>query len=397
MSVDKRIEEITEQDLQSLVDEQETESRRLDYKLMLNFDVDKAKEDLRKDVTAFANSNGGDLIIGIRDVGGVPQELAGFDLGSQTQEQYRLRLLEIIQSRIKPRVQGVIIRLLQLHTAQWAAIVRVPKSFAKPHQVEVGNKDFQFWFRHDGGNQRMDVDEIKDAVLVSDTLGDRIRNFRLERTGSIRSNDTPIPMQDAPKLVLHIIPLSAFGASANYDMANLGHGDLAVVAPMSGGIRNPRFNIDGFLTHSLETTIAQPNSYLQVFRNGIIEAVEGFTLDSQAAKTYPATRYENCLLAAIPRYLNLQQNLGVEAPVLLMVSLTNVAEFAIIRNQCGFFSNRTNFGRDTLLIPEIMLNDFSEKIDSKLRPLFNIIWNSGGHENCPNYDAQGNWHAEPYM
>ena len=392
MSLDKPIEAITEQDLQSLVDEAETESRSLDYKQMLNFSVGKAKEDFRKDVTAFANSAGGHLIIGVMDVDGVPQQLCGFDLGVQSQEQYRLCLLEIIQSHIKPRIQGITIRVFQLLNAQWVAVIRVPRSFAKPHQVEIGNKDFQFWFRHDGGNQRMDVDEIKDAVLVSDTLSERIRNFRLERVGSIFANDTPIVMKDSPKLVLHIIPLSAFGASANYDVTRLGRGNLADLSPICGGIRRHQFNFDGFLTCSRDPSVSQPNCYLQVFRNGIIESVDGLTLDDKQTKTYPATIYEHDLLAAIPRFLKIQNNIGVEAPLLLMVSLLKVAEFSIVRNPHGSVTNRTNFGRENLITPEVMLESFDEDIYVKMRPVFDTIWNSGGHESCPNYDRQGNWH-----
>ncbi|MDP9310891.1 MAG: ATP-binding protein [Chloroflexota bacterium] len=182
MTLNKAIDAITEQDLLALVNQREPENKRLDYKATLNLDQEEPKAEFRRDVTSFANSVGGDLVIGIRDSAGIPKEVAGFELGKLSQEQYRLRILEVLQSRIKPRLQGVAIRPLQLSNGKWVTIIRIPGSFTKPHQVEVNNKDFQFWFRHDGGKQRMDIDEVRTAILGSESLAERVRNFRADGT-----------------------------------------------------------------------------------------------------------------------------------------------------------------------------------------------------------------------
>ena len=173
MAINKPIDEITQHDLQSLVGERESESRTLDYKEMQRVDNQSLKDEFRKDVTSFANSVGGDIIVGIRDLNGEPVELCGFELGQQTAEQYKLGLLEVLQSHIKPRVLGISIRVLPLDNGRWATILRVPNSFGKPHQVEIGSKDFQFWLRHDGGKQRMDIDDLRNIISLSETLSDK--------------------------------------------------------------------------------------------------------------------------------------------------------------------------------------------------------------------------------
>lgn len=397
MSINKSIIDITEHDLQTLVDEREAESRSIDYKVMLNLDVDRAKEDFRKDVTAFANSAGGDLVIGVRDENGIPVEVCGFDLGSQSQEQFRLRLLDILQSRIKPRVQGVGIRPFQLANGRWAAVVRVPRSFAKPHQIEIGNKDFQFWFRHDGGNQRMDVDELRDAILAADTLAERRRTFRVERVGNVVAGETPIPMRTGPKTVLHIVPLEAFSATANYDLSKVEDENFARLAPIIPSINYSRHNFDGYIVSSFMPNPDKPNSYLQVFRNGIVEAVDSRITDmSRQSGSFPATYMEGKLIAAVSRIFALQQDLGVTPPVLVMLTLVGVAGLNVTRNQDEFMSQPSPIDRDVLMVPEMLVEDFPNKVDGVLRPIFDAVWNAAGYSACPNYDEGGNWLSKDY-
>lgn len=396
MSIKKPIGEISEPDLQNLITEQEAESRAIDYKVILNLDVDKGREDFRKDVAAFANSAGGDLVIGMRDENGIPVDLSGFSLGSSSQEQYRLRLLDILQSRIKPRIQGVEIRPLQLANKEWAAIVRVPRSFARPHQVEIGNKDFQFWFRHDGGNQRMDIDEIRDSILGTTSLADRIRQFRAERIGNIISGETPIPMAPGPKIILHLIPFASMATPPVYDLSKFGQGPLQHLMPIREGLDTFRHNFDGFLTTCAGIDPRQPNSYLQIYRSGIIEAVDGLIgFYGQEQRIFPATFAENEILKAIKRFLNIQKDLEVTTPLALSVSLVGVMGYRITpSNTYSFFAGGlTPIDRDVLNIPEVLLEGYDGKPYSFMRPIFDAIWNASGFAACPNYNELGVWQA----
>ena len=78
-----RLDAVTEADLQALIDHEVRESRTLDYKRDWPTERD-ARVEIAKDVCAFANSLGGDLVFGIREEGGaaagiVPLRLSNLD------------------------------------------------------------------------------------------------------------------------------------------------------------------------------------------------------------------------------------------------------------------------------------------------------------------------------
>jgi len=63
----KAINTITEADLQRLVDEGRREDVQLEFKQALPGNSDEGKKEFLKDVTAMANSSGGDIIYGVRE------------------------------------------------------------------------------------------------------------------------------------------------------------------------------------------------------------------------------------------------------------------------------------------------------------------------------------------
>lgn len=78
----KTLEEITLQDIEDLRSNEVSEGLTLDYKLTLpGTGADDRKEFLR-DITAFANSAGGDLVYGVRERGdGIPEAVELENLG----------------------------------------------------------------------------------------------------------------------------------------------------------------------------------------------------------------------------------------------------------------------------------------------------------------------------
>lgn len=65
--LDKPLDEVTEAGIQELVDESVFESKEIEYKEFLNpSDDSDHKTKLLAEVTSFANTRGGDLIVGMR-------------------------------------------------------------------------------------------------------------------------------------------------------------------------------------------------------------------------------------------------------------------------------------------------------------------------------------------
>ncbi|MBI3460167.1 putative DNA binding domain-containing protein, partial [Candidatus Acetothermia bacterium] len=77
MSINKRLEDITENDLKDLVDNKYREIKSIDYKVTLPGNSDSEKKEFLADVSSFANANGGDLIYGIKANDGLPVNVCG--------------------------------------------------------------------------------------------------------------------------------------------------------------------------------------------------------------------------------------------------------------------------------------------------------------------------------
>ena len=86
--IPKNIDQITEKDLQDLIDNSVVERKTLEYKQSLPGNSDSEKKEFLNDISSFANTSGGDLIYGIiedRDTG-IPKTLEGLEIQNVDQE-----------------------------------------------------------------------------------------------------------------------------------------------------------------------------------------------------------------------------------------------------------------------------------------------------------------------
>ena len=212
----KTLESIEESDLQELIENGVLEGKFLEYKKSLPGETDSEKKEFLADVSSFANAAGGQLILGIRESDNVPTEVCGTEVSTPDKEIQRLE--NMVRDGIDPRLPGVSMRHLNLQNSRTAFIMRIPRSFASPHMVTLRGHS-KFYSRNSIGKYPLDVDELRAAFVLSEATADRIRNFRIERLGRIIAGETPVPMDDVAKIVLHVIPLGAFDPSANLDLS----------------------------------------------------------------------------------------------------------------------------------------------------------------------------------
>lgn len=109
-------------DVKSLIRNQVQENLNLDYKRSTSLENnEKNKNEISKDVSAFANSNGGKIIYGVEEENHLPKEI---DDGIES-EGKREWLEQVINSRIKPRIQNVVIQPIELEASPDKAIFAV--------------------------------------------------------------------------------------------------------------------------------------------------------------------------------------------------------------------------------------------------------------------------------
>jgi hypothetical protein len=128
----------TRADLQRLVDEGLEESLTLDYKASPALSREgKAPDELCKDVSALANSAGGQLIYGIEEDKALAKPSA-VDGGVTDPKVTREWIEQILNSKVQPRMDGVRIDRVDMETRQFGYVITIQQSQNGPHQAPDG-------------------------------------------------------------------------------------------------------------------------------------------------------------------------------------------------------------------------------------------------------------------
>jgi hypothetical protein len=374
----KPVDSIKLADIQSLIENKVIEGKQIEYKEKLPSRADESGKEFLKDVSSFANASGGDLIFGIKEKMGEPVEVCGIEVADLDQE--KLRLENMIRDGIEPRIPGLVVHALA-ESGKTLLVIRIPRSWALPHVVKY-KQHWRFYSRNSAGVYQLDVPELRAAFLLSDSIGDRIRKFRTERLSMIVSGETPVPMADFPKIVLHIVPLMAASPAATLVDLSDGLklvGDMLSIWPQG---YDSRFNFDGLLT--FVASARECNSYVQLFRNGSIEIVNSSMLEG--TPLIPK-EFEVELLIHLRESTMLLKRIDIQPPIFIMLSLLGVKGFKMETTRPTF---HPTIEKKDLLVTEVMMENYELDTDRLMKPVFDAVWNACGWPKSPNYDENGN-------
>jgi hypothetical protein len=184
-----------ESDLEAMVNAGTQESIELDFKASPSLqNDDKKKDEISKDVSAFANSAGGTLLYGMLEDRSTHVAM-GLDTGSDPTVITKEWLEQIINSRIQRRIDGIRINQIPLTKSpgRVAYAVYVPASTRAPHQAS----DKKFYKRFNFHSVPMEEYEIRDVARRGEVPDLRIV-FSLPKTELIfNQGDTfsvPFPL-----------------------------------------------------------------------------------------------------------------------------------------------------------------------------------------------------------
>jgi hypothetical protein len=156
-------------DIDRMIEDRVQESLVLDYKASGSLSRDsKPVSELTKDVSAFANSEGGALVYGVtQDKDNYPLALdVGSDKGTISAEW----MSQIIDSRISPRIRGYRIHAIDLPTGKALFVVYVPQA-ETAHMAD----DNRYYRRSDCRSVPMEAYEVLDVMGRS-----KAADFRLD-------------------------------------------------------------------------------------------------------------------------------------------------------------------------------------------------------------------------
>lgn len=390
-----KLKEIKESDLLRLVTDGIGETKTIEYKEALVYATDEQKRELLSDITALANTDGGDLLLGVKAEKGMAKELVG--LRNLQADDAMGKIENLLRDFVQPRIIGCEVMPIALECGNTVLIIRVPRSFAAPHMIRHQGVT-RFCGRNSNGKYDLDVHELRSAFLANETLSERLKGFRLERVNKLQNSNMPVKMTGEHLLVLHLLPI--VGTRSNFRLSNTDFQratDRSLPGTMTGGGGGSSYNFDGLIVTSMRSDNLC-NSYTQVLRNGFLEAVESRTLEptplgregGELHKIIPSLvfeqRYMNVLSSAFKAFSELQ----LPPPYVLSLSLLNVKEYLMFAGWGYEYGNTRPVDREHLLTEEVLIESLSENAGKILRPLFDQIWNACGWQQSINYDEHGN-------
>lgn len=143
------------EDLEKFIELEIAESIHLDYKASPALSK-KKRDEICKDVSSFANSDGGMLVYGILEQDALPTAL---DKGVESSSISREWIEQIIKTNIEPTIQDIEITEIPKNNIYSYFAIKIPKSINAPHQAP----DKKYYKRYNFMSSPMEHYEIEDV------------------------------------------------------------------------------------------------------------------------------------------------------------------------------------------------------------------------------------------
>jgi hypothetical protein len=370
------------------------EGRNLDFKVSLAFEQTNEKKELLADISAFANASGGDLLFGVDEDPDEPG-LMGQIRGIKGQfDKIQLSIEQSLRMGVNPRIPGIRFHRIPIDDNAFVLLLRVPKSRVAPHMV-THSGDCRIYGRGAAGKAIISVQEIRDLVLSTESIEERLRRYRINRAAAVLSGELPTSMVEPPFAVFHLVPFESFTGEMQFSAEELMKASVGVLPPGKGG--------DGF--RPVYEGVIHPsdrihsNAYSMLSNQGIAEGVSNVAFGKTTSEFHFGTEQvpfvaEKNLLETAVRFFGSSQRaietLGLAGSLLASIQLLNV--------KGHFLTTDLPMGRHPVAVSRDILDLGYVQIDSvldkdgwanMLRPLFDRLANAAGHIRSGMWDEDG--------
>jgi hypothetical protein len=393
------LEQINQSHLHRLIDEAVSESRDIEYKREPYGNADRDIGEFLADISSFANTSGGEIIIGMTAQSGVPTGFSPLHIDADAEI---LRLENAARSGLQPRIFGFAARAVPILSGGYALVLRVPRSYSQPHRiVRQGPGNHRFFARSSAGKYEPNVDELRALFRRAPQLAERVRHFRFDRIAKIAARDAPVTLMGNHPFIVHVAPLSAFEGGQEFQLDVAQHPQELVSAfpPIGTEVGQVRINIDGCLVLSnLSADGRSHRAYVQIFRSGIVEAVDSRFVMGEGTRESPfrltSVRMESRIVRTSYDYLRSLQARGTVSPYIVLVSLLGVKGVAysfamagaIFEDEAGIL-DRDQFHFSEMVIEDVPTDPY--EYAKLIRPLLDQVANAAGRARSPGFDETG--------
>lgn len=218
---------IDEQFVQGLVDRNQPENLHYEFKQQLNIRSDRQKQRFLAHASAFANTEGGFLVHGIKQgegqLKGKATEIHDISC-SENDDDLLLKVEDLLLTGISPNIVDLDVEIITMNDANRVLVIHASQSDSMPHMVTHGGIN-KIYKRRGGRTISPDLDEMK-QMFISSELSERAldekEEYRGERLDSIRNGETFVATIGGPVLVLHIVPNNFGKALRDIDLSKMG-------------------------------------------------------------------------------------------------------------------------------------------------------------------------------
>lgn len=268
----KSIQELADDDIRALIEREVGESRILDYKREMYSNSDADKRDLACDISAFANANGGFLIIGIEcdEESNKPvKDRIGIDSNG-----LEARIESVCLDRIdEPLSNGrdYRIKIVPLaNTDRVVLVIQIYESLRAPHMVSFQRQRY-FYVRHGRQNRPADINDLR-------AIFEKVQGYMNKAEIFITERKTRLTNPNGAGFgwaTLSVVPLMM-----RRDLVKVDEDTYAWFTRVAvyQGVRYSGFPAPGNLTPSIHgfsyddrSGTSRVSKQLNVFRNGSVE------------------------------------------------------------------------------------------------------------------------------
>lgn len=362
------------------------ESKTLEFKQSMPAKNDKEVIQFLSSVSAFANTAGGDLLIGVAAEEGIATALPGIPLAEFDRD--TLRYEQLLADNIEPRLSAVAMRSVPCGADNHILIIRTARSWLGPHRVTKNDK---FFGRNAGGKYPLDVGELRQAFTLRENVVERIAVFRRNRLNKITAGTTPVHLAPSASLVLHVISIPSFGDRRLVNVAQeLNNRPVTLPVPLGAMGVGSGVNLDGVFVYS-GSSLAERNGYGLLFRDCCIEGVKQLNVKNDSPYLAGAV-FEQDVVRTLRSYLQTCAQLDAGYPVYVGLSLCNAKGCALAYDGGGYWADSgVRLDEEVVALPECVIETPDTDVPIVMRPAFDMIWNAFGHFHSDKYNSQGEW------
>jgi hypothetical protein len=383
---DKRLRDVTEADIQQLVNSGLEEHLQLEYKSALYDGNDQGSRESLQDICMFANAGGGILLIGVSELRdgnnqptGTPDLNAALGVDLPNPEMlllsYDARVVTNIQERLPLEMFAV-----PVANNRHVVAIRVPNSTSKPHRVLYQGR-VNFPSRRERQRYEMDVREIKEMVMrTASRLEEAEQKLLTLIAAAPQLADEPFA------LLIGCIPV--FWQNFMVDVRkpeviqavsrfNLGHGNIL----------QPTYDFNGLQRR----IVATDNSLVQVHRDGAIILNRRMPPVRDGQQTFlRPTAIDIILRAFVGHCSQVYDAAGIAAPFLLTMQLRTHEDAhglhpAALGEEPSGLVTPGNYPFPVLQADNLV------DVDRIIRPLCDQAHQMFGRDRSPYFDAEGRW------